>query len=46
MILVEGIIKNTSVKITEFGPVVEEKSFKGFSSLRLWPPFCYAEQDH
>ena len=35
----EGIISNNSVKLFEFGPVVqEEMSFKAISYLALWRP--------
>ena len=32
-ILVEGIMRNNSVKLFEFGPVVQEMSFKRFLEL-------------
>ena len=42
--LVDGIIRNNSVKLFEFGPVVqEEMPFKYISYLELWRPFCSAE---
>ena len=30
----------------EFGPVVQEMSFKDISYLELWWPFCLAEENH
>ena len=34
-ILVEGITRNNSVKLFEFGPVVQEISFKDFKSRAI-----------
>ena len=45
-ILVEGIIRNISVKLFEFGPVVQEDMWlNGISYLELWRPLCSAEQN-
>ena len=46
-IYAEGIMRNNSVKLFEFGPVVQgEMRFKDISYLELWRPFCSAEQNH
>ena len=34
------------MKLFEFGPVVQDMSFKDISYLELWYPFCSAEQNH
>ena len=40
-ILVEGIKRINSVKLFEFGAVVqEEMAFKDIFYLELWQPFC------
>ena len=40
-------MKNNSVKLFEFGPVVqEEMPFKVISYLELWWTFCSAECNH
>ena len=39
-------MRNISVKLFEFGPVVQEISFKNSSYLKLWRPFCSAEQNN
>ena len=39
-------MRNNSVKYFEFGPVVQEMSFKYISYPELWRPFCSAEQNH
>ena len=45
--LVEGIMRNNSVKLFEFGPVVqEEMPFENISYLELWRPFCSVERKH
>ena len=45
--LVEGIMRNISVKLFEFRPVVQEKMlFKDNSHLELWRPFCSVEQTY
>ena len=42
-VLVEGIIRNNSVKSFEFGPVVQEMSFKIFLiSSSAHPPVCWS----
>ena len=44
-IYAEGIMRNNSVKLFEFGPVVQkEMRFNDISYLELWRPFCSAEQ--
>ena len=39
-ILVEGIMRNISVKIFCIWTKVQEMSFKGISYLELWQPLC------
>ena len=40
-------MRNNSVKLFLFGPVVqEEMPFKGISYLDIWQPFCSAECYH
>ena len=39
-------MRNNSIKLFEFGPVVQEMSFKDISYLELWQPFCLAELNH
>ena len=47
VILVKGFMRKNSVKLFEFGPVVqEEMSLKDISYLELWRPFCSAELKH
>ena len=47
VILLDGIMKNNSVKLFEFRPVVmEEMLFKYITCLQLWQPFYSAEQNH
>ena len=44
--LVEGIMRNNSLKLFEFGPVVqEETSFKDNSYLEPWWPFSSSERN-
>ena len=45
-ILVEGILRNNSVNLFEFGPVVQEKSLKDISYLELWLLLCSVERNH
>ena len=46
-ILVEGIMKNNSVKLFELRPVVQEKmSLKDIIYLELWQALCLVEQNH
>ena len=44
-ILVKGIKGTILFNYFEFGPVVNEMSFKDISYLELWMPFCMAEQN-
>ena len=44
-ILVEGIMRNISVKLFEFGPAVQEMLNKYISYLQLCQPFYTAEQN-
>ena len=40
-------MRNSSVKLFEFGPVVQEKMlFKDICYLVLWQSFCSAERNH
>ena len=40
-------MRNTSVKLFRFGPVVQEEMwFKDISILELWRPLCLAELNH
>ena len=40
-------MRNNSVKLSEFGPVVQEQmSFNDVSYLELLRPFCSEEQNH
>ena len=34
------------MKLLEFGPVVQEMSFKDISYLELWWPICSVERNH
>ena len=46
-IFVGGIIRNSSVKLIEFEPVVQkEMLFKDISYLELWRPFYSGERKH
>ena len=39
-------MRNNSINYFEFGPVVQDMSFKNISYLELWRPFCSAEKNH
>ena len=39
-------MRNSSVTLFEFGPVVQEMLFKDISYLELWWPSCSAEGNH
>ena len=39
-------MRNISVKLFEFGPVVHEMLFKDISYLELWWPLCSSECNH
>ena len=39
-------MRNISVKLFDFGPMVQETLFKGISYLQLWQPFCSAKWNH
>ena len=44
---VNGIMRNTSVKIFGFGPVVQQEiAFKDITYLEFWRPSCLAERNH
>ena len=46
-ILVACIMRNNSVKIFGFRPVVQEEMlFRDISYLELWQPFCSVEWNH
>ena len=45
-ILVEGIMRNNSVKLYEFGQVVQKMLFKDISYLELWRLLCSADWNH
>ena len=46
-ILVEGIIRNISVKLFKFEELLVKKmSFKDISHLELWWPLCAMEWNH
>ena len=45
-IMAESFMRNTPVKLFEFGSVVKEMLFRDISYLELWWPSCSADPSH
>ena len=45
-VLDQCFIRNNFGNYFEFGPTVQEMSFKYISYLDLWKPFCSVERNH